>query len=87
MVRLWNDWQDTEHTLLYLYGGGINGKSVLWMTLAEIFGDYFGKVSNDVIVKSGGRGTIKASPQTAVRGKRLAVTSEPSSGQGWTIRQ
>jgi len=73
----------TEHTLLYLYGDGINGKSVLWGTLDEIFGDYFGKVSNDVIVKSGGRGDeSKASPQTAsLKGKRLAVTSEPSSGQ------
>jgi len=71
----------TEHTLLNLYGKkGTNGKSVLWKTIAKIFGDYFRVVKNDIILKKGrGGDESKASPLTAsLKGQRLIVLTEPS---------
>ena len=73
----------SEHTLLNLYGKkGTNGKSVLWGTFGAIWNDYFGKVKNDIILKKGrGGDESKASPLTAsLKGKRLIVLTEPSSG-------
>ncbi|MEP9399071.1 phage/plasmid primase, P4 family [Mesorhizobium sp. KR2-14] len=70
-----------EHTLVFLYGGGGNGKSVLVNTLARIMGDYARTAQMDTFTAShfdkGSEGLA------ALRGARLVTASETDEGRRW----
>lgn len=72
-----------ERTFLNLYGDGTNGKSIWWLTIKAILGDYCVKVSKAIIERQGrgGGDASKASPWIAyLVGARLAILDEASSG-------
>lgn len=66
-----------EHMII-AYGGGANGKSTFWNTIARVLGSYSGKLSADALTMSNRR---NVSPELAeLKGKRLIIASEMSEG-------
>lgn len=66
-----------EHMII-AYGGGANGKSTFWNTIARVLGSYSGKLSADALTMSNKR---NISPELAeLKGKRLVIASEMAEG-------
>ncbi|HEM6432924.1 TPA: DNA primase, partial [Streptococcus suis] len=62
-----------EHMII-AYGGGANGKSTFWNTIARVLGSYSGKLSADALTMSNKR---NVKPEMAeLKGKRLIIASE-----------
>jgi putative DNA primase/helicase len=70
-----------EHSLLFVHGGGGNGKSVLQNTLAGIFADYATSAAMDTFIAS----TFDKHPTdlAMLRGARLVTASETEEGRAW----
>ena len=66
-----------EHMII-AYGGGANGKSTFWNTIARVLGSYSGKLSADALTMNNKR---NVSPELAeLKGKRLVIASEMAEG-------
>ena len=66
-----------EH-LIIAYGGGANGKSTFWNTIARVLGNYSGKLSAEALTMSCKR---NVKPEMAeLKGKRLVIASELEEG-------
>lgn len=66
-----------EHMII-AYGGGANGKSTFWNTIARVLGNYSGKISAEALTMNCKR-NIK--PEMAeLKGKRLIIASELEEG-------
>ncbi|MFM0786805.1 phage/plasmid primase, P4 family [Streptococcus suis] len=66
-----------EHMII-AYGGGANGKSTFWNTIARVLGSYSGKLSADALTMSNKR---NVKPEMAeLKGKRLIIVSEMDEG-------
>ncbi|MFV8064461.1 DNA primase family protein, partial [Streptococcus pluranimalium] len=66
-----------EHMII-AYGGGANGKSTFWNTIARVLGSYSGKLSADALTMSNKR---NVKPEMAeLKGKRLIIASEMDEG-------
>ena len=66
-----------EH-LIIAYGGGANGKSTFWNTIARVLGTYSGKISAEVLTMNVKR---NVKPEMAeLKGKRLVIASELEEG-------
>ncbi|HEM4402356.1 TPA: primase C-terminal domain-containing protein [Streptococcus suis] len=66
-----------EHMII-AYGGGANGKSTFWNTIARVLGSYSGKLSADTLTMSNKR---NVKPEMAeLKGKRLIIASEMDEG-------
>jgi len=66
-----------EH-LIIAYGGGANGKSTFWNTLARVLGNYSGKISSEALTSNCKR---NVKPEMAeLKGKRLVIASELEEG-------
>ena len=64
--------------MIIAYGGGANGKSTFWNTIARVLGDYSGKVSAEALTM-GCKRNVK--PEMAeLKGKRLIIASEMEEG-------
>lgn len=65
--------------MIIAYGGGANGKSTFWNTVARVLGTYSGKISADALTMSCKR---NVKPEMAeLKGKRLIIASELEEGQ------
>ena len=64
----------SEQCLFFCYGSGKNGKSVFLKTLEMLFGDYFYKAPNEMIIQN--KNNTIPSDIAGMRGKRLVITSE-----------
>lgn len=65
--------------MIIAYGGGANGKSTFWNTIARVLGNYSGKISADALTMSCKR---NVKPEMAeLKGKRLIIASELEEGQ------
>lgn len=65
--------------MIIAYGGGANGKSTFWNTVARVLGDYSGKISSEALTMSCKR---NVKPEMAeLKGKRLVIASELEEGQ------
>ena len=65
--------------MIIAYGGGANGKSTFWNTIARVLGTYSGKISADALTMSCKR---NVKPEMAeLKGKRLIIASELEEGQ------
>ena len=66
-----------EH-LIIAYGGGANGKSTFWNTIARVLGNYSGKISAEALTMNCKR---NVKPEMAeLKGKRLIIASELEEG-------
>lgn len=66
-----------EHMII-AYGGGANGKSTFWNTIARVLGSYSGKISADTLTMTNKR---NVKPEMAeLKGKRLIIASEMDEG-------
>lgn len=66
-----------EH-LIIAYGGGANGKSTFWNTIARVMGTYSGKISAETLTMNCKR---NVKPEMAeLKGKRLIIASEMEEG-------
>lgn len=66
-----------EH-LIIAYGGGANGKSTFWNTIARVLGNYSGKLSAEALTMNCKR---NVKPEMAeLKGKRLIIASELEEG-------
>jgi putative DNA primase/helicase len=71
-----------EHALIFVYGPGKNGKSVLLNTVASAMGDYATTATMDALtVASGERHTTDIA---MLRGARVVTASETEEGRAWT---
>ena len=62
-------------------GTGANGKSQFFKLIAKVFGDFF-KTFDNTLLNTPKRDAQSASPATAsLKGARIAMTTEPKSGQ------
>ena len=68
-----------EHALLFLHGGGANGKSVFVNTLVGIWGDYAVTISTDMLMVS--QGDRHPTEIARLRGARLVVGNEVEAGR------
>ncbi len=67
-----------QEQMIIAYGGGANGKSTFWNTVARVLGDYSGKVSAEALTM-GCKRNVK--PEMAeLKGKRLIIASETEEG-------
>jgi putative DNA primase/helicase len=73
--------ETTEHALLFLYGPGGNGKSVLLNTIMGIMGDYATAASMDTFTAS--KGERHPTDLAMLRGARLVSASETEEGKPW----
>ena len=65
--------------MIIAYGGGANGKSTYWKTIARVLGTYAGKLSADALTMSCKR---NVKPEMAeLKGKRLIIASELEEGR------
>lgn len=65
--------------MIIAYGGGANGKSTFWNTIARVLGTYAGKLSADALTMSCKR---NVKPEMAeLKGKRLIIASELEEGR------
>jgi putative DNA primase/helicase len=70
-----------EHALLFLYGGGGNGKSVFLNTIAAIMGDHAEQAPLDAFHAA--QGDRHPADVAMMRGARLVVASETEEGRQW----
>ena len=64
--------------MIIAHGGGANGKSTFWNTIARLLGNYSGKISPEILTTSNKR---NAKPEMAeLKGKRLIIASELEEG-------
>jgi putative DNA primase/helicase len=67
----------STQVLIFLYGDGANGKSVFMETLAQLCGDYAGRLKPESITGSMEQSGDKASPDFArLQGKRFVAIAE-----------
>ena len=71
----------SEHALLFGYGGGGNGKSVLLNTISGILGDYATTAAMDTFTAS--RGDKHPTDLAMLRGARFVNASETEEGKAW----
>jgi len=71
----------TEQKLLFFYGTGANGKSVLVDVLRHVIGSYAINFPGEGLMAQ--KGETHPTIFTSLQGKRLAITSELDEGQGW----
>ena len=65
--------------MIIAYGGGANGKSTFWNTIARGLGNYSGKISAEALTMNCKR---NVKPEMAeLKGKRLIIASELEEGQ------
>jgi putative DNA primase/helicase len=70
-----------ERVIIFLHGGGRNGKSVAVETISRVLGDYATTVSNALLKKRKFEDANAASPELAsLKGARMIVTSEFEDG-------
>jgi putative DNA primase/helicase len=65
-----------EHVLLFLWGGGRNGKSTFLRTIQALFGEYGCAAPRDLLFQPKGGSTPHPSELARLYGKRLAVGAE-----------
>lgn len=70
-----------EHALLFLHGGGGNGKSVFLNTIAAIMGDYAAQAPLDAFHAA--QGDKHPADIAMMRGARMVVASETEEGRQW----
>ena len=70
-----------EHALIFLYGGGGNGKSVFLNVLSGVLGDYATTASMDVLTAS--KYDRHPTEIAALAGSRLVTASESDEGRLW----
>lgn len=70
-----------EHALVFMYGGGGNGKSVFLNTLSGILGDYATQASMDTFTAS--KHDRHPTDLAALRGARTVTASETEEGRAW----
>lgn len=64
--------------MIIAYGGGANGKSTFWNTIARVLGNYSGKISAEALTMNCKR---NVKPEMAeMKGKRLIIASELEEG-------
>ena len=67
-----------EEHMIIAYGGGANGKSTFWNTIARTLGNYSGKISAEALTMNCKR---NVKPEMAeLKGKRLIIASELEEG-------
>jgi putative DNA primase/helicase len=71
----------TEHALLFIFGAGGNGKSVLLNILAWIMGEYVKTAAMDAFVAT--RGEKHSTDIAMLHGARLVTASEIAKGRIW----
>jgi putative DNA primase/helicase len=71
----------SEHKLLFLYGGGRNGKSVFLNTLFDIWGDYARKAASATFLNS--KQERHPTDVAGLQGARLVAGSELPVGKTW----
>jgi putative DNA primase/helicase len=71
----------TEHSLVFLFGTGANGKGVFMSTVTEIFGDYAVVAPMEMFLAS----NVERHPTeiAKLRGARLVVAHETQRGRRW----
>jgi phage/plasmid primase, P4 family, C-terminal domain len=70
-----------EHALVFMYGGGGNGKSVFLNTVAGMLGDYATQASMDTFTAS--KHDRHPTDLAALRGARMVTASETEEGRAW----
>ena len=68
-----------EHTVIFFFGVGANGKSVLVSVLLELFGEYGGTCAPDLLMTK--RGETHPVGLHDLLGKRLVVSTETDDGR------
>jgi P4 family phage/plasmid primase-like protien len=88
LIRFLQQWfgycltgRTSEHALLFIYGPGGNGKSVLINTLANILGDYATNAAMDILMAS--RFEKHSTDLAMLRGARMVMASETEEGRSW----
>ena len=71
----------TEHALLFIFGTGGNGKSVLLNILAWILGSYAKTAAMDAFVQT--KGEKHSTDVAMLHGARLVAASEIAKGRAW----
>lgn len=71
----------TEHKLLFLYGTGRNGKSVLLNTVSHIWGDYSRKAAAETFLNT--QADKHSTGLAGLQGARLVIGSELPVGKTW----
>jgi hypothetical protein len=74
-----------EQRLLYLYGGGGNGKNLLAETVAYVMGDYARNAAIETVTEQ--RGSRHMSELAVLNGARFVRVSEPPSGFEWNEKR
>jgi putative DNA primase/helicase len=70
-----------EHMLLFIYGGGTNGKGVFQRTVGGILGDYCCTAGMDTFTAS--HSEQHPTDLAMLRGARLVMASETEEGRAW----
>lgn len=70
-----------EHTLVFVHGGGGNGKTVFLNTVAKIAGDYALTAAMETFTAS--RGERHSTEVAMLKGARLVTASETEEGRAW----
>lgn len=70
-----------EHALLFVHGGGGNGKSVLLNTVSWIMGDYAKTAAMDAFVQT--KGEKHSTDVAMLHGARLVAANEIAKGRAW----
>ncbi|MGH7058698.1 MAG: phage/plasmid primase, P4 family, partial [Acetobacteraceae bacterium] len=70
-----------EHALLFIFGPGGNGKTVLLNTVSTILGDYAATAAMDTFTAS--QGDRHPTDLAMLRGARLVSVSETEEGRSW----
>jgi putative DNA primase/helicase len=73
--------ETSEHSLLFVYGPGGNGKSVFLNIISRILGDYAVTAGMDTFTKS--RGDRHPTDLAMLRGARSVSASETEEGRSW----
>lgn len=88
IIRFFQQWfgycltgDTSEHVLLFIYGSGGNGKSVVVNVLAEMLGDYATTASMDTFTAT--RSAQHPTDLAALRGARMVSASETEAGKPW----
>lgn len=70
-----------EHALLFVYGGGGNGKSVFINTLTKLLGEYTKTATMETFTAA--RGERHSTDVAMLKGSRLVTASETEEGRAW----
>ncbi len=73
--------ENSEHALVFVYGGGGNGKSVFLNAIADIMGDYAVTAAMDTFEAS--KSNRHPTDLAMLRGARLVTASETEEGRAW----